>query len=160
MCDLDFLPIWEFSRRFYKIDNPKSHFPERRCENQTSAGGAKYISLRIFCLSFWVQKSSWSCCTIDFLDSFEWFRFFWQTMAFKLGGYLSRAATKACLLNRTATIQPTMPLALDIQKFEKKSVFLFFFSSSWFPETSGYFLPSLPSKIRVPLGEQSILMKC
>ena len=66
-------------------------------------------------------------------------------MAFKLGGYLSRAATKACLLNRTATIQPTMPFALDVQKFEKKSGFLFFFSSSWFPETSGYFLPSLPS---------------
>ena len=45
--------------------------------------------------------------------------FFWQTMAFKLGGYLSRAATKACLLNRTATIQPTIPFALDVQKFEK-----------------------------------------
>ena len=94
------------------------------------------------CLSFLLQKSSWSWCTIDF---FEFFRFFWQTMGFKLGGYLSRAATKACLLNRTATIHPTMPFALDVQKFEKKTGFLFFFSSSWFPETSGYFLPSLPS---------------
>ena len=31
------------------------------------------------------------------------------------------------------------------KSLRKKSVFLFFFSSSWFPETSGYFLPSLPS---------------
>ena len=61
------------------------------------------------------------------------FVFFWQTMAFKLGGYLSRAATKACLLNRTATIQPTMPFALDVQKFEKKICFflLLLFLISW-----------------------------
>ena len=38
-------------------------------------------------------------------------------------------ATKACLLNRTATIQPTMPFALDVQKFEKK---ICFFSTSPF----------------------------
>ena len=122
ICDLDFLPIWEFSRRFYKIDNPKSHFPERRCENQTSAGGAKYISLRFF---LFLQQ-----ILFVLLNDFV---FFWQTMAFKLGGYLSRAATKACLLNRTATIQPTMPFALDVQKFEKKICFflLLLFLISW-----------------------------
>ena len=146
---MDFLPIWEFSRRFYKIDNPKSHFPERRCENQTSAGGAKYISLRIFlcsdCLSFLVQKSSWIWCTIEF------FGFFWMVSFFSGKQWLSNWVViypelqqrLVCWIEQLQSSRPCRSRWMF--KSLKKSVFLFFFFSSWFPETSGYFLPSLPS---------------
>ena len=156
---MDFLPIWEFSRRFYKIDNPKSHFPERRCENQTSAGGAKYISLRFFlcsdCLSFLVQISSWS-----------WFLIFLNVFFFSGKQWLSNWVViypelqqrLVCWIEQLQSSRPCRSRWMF--KSLRKNLVLFSFSpllDFLKPQDISCLLFHL---IRVPLGEQSILMKC